>query len=67
MDLTEIMPLKDWERFEKELFDRFHINCTVYNVSGLSINGKPNWSITRSEILLHNFVCNGRQMTVNKN
>jgi len=43
MDLTEIMSLRGWEQFEKELFDRFHINCTVYNVSGMSINGKPNW------------------------
>lgn len=43
MELTDIMPLEAWEQFEKELFDRFGINCTVYNVSGMSITGKPNW------------------------
>ena len=43
MELTNIMPLEDWEQFEKELFHKFSINCTVYNVSGMSITGKPNW------------------------
>lgn len=43
MELRDIMPLEAWERFEKALFNRFHINCTVYNVSGMSIVGKPNW------------------------
>ncbi len=43
MELTDIMPLKDWEQFEKELFDRFGINCTVYSVLGMAIIGKPNW------------------------
>ncbi len=43
MELTDIKPLRFWEQFEKELSDRFSINCTVYNVSGASIIGKPNW------------------------
>jgi len=43
MELKDIMPIEDWEQFEKELFNRFNINCTVYNASGMSITGKPNW------------------------
>jgi hypothetical protein len=43
MKLTHIQSKERWEEFEKALFDRFYINCTVYDVSGQGITGKPNW------------------------
>ena len=43
MELTDILSKKEWAAFEKELFDRFQINCTVYNTSGVGVTGKPNW------------------------
>ena len=43
MLLTDILSKQKWEEFEKSLFDRFHINCTVYDISGQGITGKPNW------------------------
>jgi len=43
MKLTRILPKEKWEQFEKALFDRFHINCTVYDISGKGITGKPRW------------------------
>ena len=43
MELTDILSKDEWEAFEKELYDRFHINCTVYNVEGIGVTGKPNW------------------------
>jgi len=43
MELTDILSIEEWARFEKSLFDRFHINCTVYNTEGVGVTGKPNW------------------------
>lgn len=43
MKLTDLLPKEKWEAFEKELFDRFRINCTVYDISGTGITGKPHW------------------------
>jgi ligand-binding sensor protein len=43
MELTDILSKEEWAQFEKELFDRFHINCMVYNTSGIGVTGKPNW------------------------
>jgi len=43
MELTDIVFRNEWARFEKELHDRFRMNCTVYNISGIGITGKPNW------------------------
>ena len=43
MKLTEILPVEDWVQFEKELFERFCLNSTVYNTSGIGITGKPNF------------------------
>lgn len=43
MELTDILSKEEWAAFEKELFDRFHINCTVYNTDGIGVTGKPNW------------------------
>ena len=43
MELTDILSKEEWTAFEKELFDRFKINCTVYNTDGIGVTGKPNW------------------------
>lgn len=43
IELTDILSVDAWARFEKELFDRFHINCTVYSAAGTGLTGKPNW------------------------
>ena len=43
MKLTHIISKEKWQQFEKELFDRFHINCTVYDSLGTGIIGKPRW------------------------
>jgi len=46
MELTDILSVDQWAEFEKELFDRFQINCTVYNTDGVGVTGKPNWCNT---------------------
>ena len=43
MELTDIASLEQWAQFEQELYDRFHMNCTVYNDSGVAITGKSHW------------------------
>ncbi|MCG6909621.1 MAG: PocR ligand-binding domain-containing protein [Deltaproteobacteria bacterium] len=43
MELTDILSVEEWAAFEKELFERFKINCTVYNTDGVGVTGKPNW------------------------
>jgi len=43
MELTELLSKEECAQFEKELFDRFKINCTVYDMSGIGVTGKPNW------------------------
>ncbi len=43
MQLTDLMAKQEWLRFEKELFDRFYINATVYDASGTGVTGTPNW------------------------
>ncbi|MBW2604322.1 MAG: hypothetical protein JRE28_08400 [Deltaproteobacteria bacterium] len=43
MDLTDILSMDEWARFEKEIFDRFHINCNVCVTSGTGLIGKPDW------------------------
>lgn len=43
MELTDILTKEEWAAFEKDLYNRFHINCTVYNASGIGVTGKPNW------------------------
>jgi ligand-binding sensor protein len=43
MELTDLLSGEAWARFEKELYDRFHLSCTVYDTSGFSITGKQNW------------------------
>jgi len=43
MELTDILSKEEWAAFEKELFERFQINCTVYDTTGTGVTGKPNW------------------------
>jgi len=43
MELTDIVSIQEWAQFEKELFDRFRMNSTVYNTSGVGVTGKPHW------------------------
>ena len=43
MELTDIATLEEWKEFEKDLHDRFQMNCTVYNKSGVGVTGKPTW------------------------
>lgn len=43
MELTDILSTEKWEQFEEEVFNRFHINCTVYDGSGKGVTGKPHW------------------------
>jgi ligand-binding sensor protein len=43
MTLTDILSKEEWAAFEKALFERFKINCTVYNTDGIGVTGKPNW------------------------
>jgi len=46
MELTELMPLDAWRKFETELFENFFMNCTVYNTDGIGLTGKPTWCNT---------------------
>jgi ligand-binding sensor protein len=43
MKLTDILSVEEWARFEKELSDRFKLNCTVYKSDGISVTGKQNF------------------------
>jgi len=43
MELTDILTKNEWAAFEKELFERFQINCTVYDTTGTGVTGKTNW------------------------
>ena len=43
MELTDLMDKEDWMAFEKELNERFNLNCAVFNSSGVGLTGKPNW------------------------
>ena len=43
MELTDILSVEEWARFEKELSDRFKLNCTVYKADGISVTGKQNF------------------------
>jgi ligand-binding sensor protein len=43
MELTDIQSKAEWEQFEQDFFDRFQINCTVYDTRGVGVTGKPHW------------------------
>ena len=43
MELIDFASLKKWAQLEKELHDRFHMNCTVYDKLGVGVTGKPHW------------------------
>ncbi|MDI6796035.1 MAG: PocR ligand-binding domain-containing protein [Desulfatibacillaceae bacterium] len=39
MQLIEIMPSDGWASFEKDLHDRFNINCTIFDSKGKGLSG----------------------------
>lgn len=43
MRLVDINTAKEWGQFEKELYERFDLNCTVYDASGIGVTGIANW------------------------
>lgn len=43
MELTDIATVEEWIQFEQDLYDRFQMNCTVYNASGAGVTGRPTW------------------------
>ena len=43
MKLTDLLSSEGWAQFEKELFERYAMNCTVYDTTGVGITGKPRW------------------------
>lgn len=43
MTLIDILSRETCEKFENELFDRYGINCSVYDSSGTGVTGKPHW------------------------
>ncbi len=43
MTLTDILSKEEWAKFEMELYERWQISATVYDTSGVSVTGKPNW------------------------
>ena len=43
MELTDILSVEGWGEFEKDLYDRFGINCCVFRADGTGVTGKPNW------------------------
>lgn len=40
----DILSQEKWSEFANQLFDRYGINCAVYEADGSIISGKPNWS-----------------------
>lgn len=43
MKLTNIFPRQEWAEFERDLYDRFNLNCAVFNASGTGVTDNPNW------------------------
>ncbi len=43
MELTDMLSVEEWARLEKELSDRFKLNCTVFKSDGISVTGKQNF------------------------
>jgi len=43
MKLTDVLSREEWAEFERDLHDRFNLNCAVFNASGTGVTGKPNW------------------------
>jgi ligand-binding sensor protein len=39
MQLTAIMPAEGWASFERDLHDRFNLNCTVFDANGKALSG----------------------------
>ena len=43
MDMMNLLSKEEWAQFENELFDRFKINCAVYETSGVRVTATANW------------------------
>lgn len=43
MTLSDVLSKEEWVEFEKELYVRWQISATVFDGSGVSVTGKPNW------------------------
>ena len=44
MELTQILPLEEWKKLETELFEKFHLQGSVFNTQGIRITDTKNWS-----------------------
>lgn len=43
MEITDLASRKQWAAFAEQLHERFNMNCTVYDATGISVTGEPRW------------------------
>ena len=43
MEITDLASRKQWVAFAEQLHERFNMNCTIYDASGISVTGEPRW------------------------
>ncbi|MBT3312456.1 MAG: hypothetical protein HN737_03165 [Desulfobacterales bacterium] len=43
MELTDIQPLEEWEKFEKEIYERSGIDAGIFNTDGIRITDYKEW------------------------
>lgn len=43
MAMIDILSRESCEKLENEVFERYGINCSVYDTSGTGVTGKPHW------------------------
>ncbi len=44
MELTQLLPLKKWSAIESDLYEKYHIQGSVFNTDGSRITDTKNWS-----------------------
>lgn len=44
MELTDIAPLEEWVQIEKEAFEKFNLQSSVFNTEGVRISGTKCWA-----------------------
>jgi ligand-binding sensor protein len=44
MELTEILPLKKWEKIERELMEKYNLQGVVFNAEGIRVTDTRNFS-----------------------
>lgn len=44
MEISKIGPIESWETLENDLFERFHLQGSVFNTEGIRITKTKNWS-----------------------